>query len=145
MEQQKTPSYNSKLKETARKLRKAGILHEVLLWQQLKCGKLNGLDWTRQKIIGNYIVDFYNAPKKVVIETDGYSHDNENKQNSDAKRDEYLKSLGIAVIRVLAKDVLQNLDSVMGFLRNHVKLKENTNIFSNTPSALRPPLLKKGE
>jgi len=90
-----------------------------LLWQQLKHKKLNGLDWTRQKIIGNYIVDFFNASNKVVIEINGYSHDNEAKQNNDTKRDEYLESLGLFVIRVSAKDVMQNLDGVIEFLKDH--------------------------
>jgi hypothetical protein len=53
--------YNPALCQRARQLRKAGILHEVLLWQRLKNGQLHGLDFDRQKIIGNYIVDFYCA------------------------------------------------------------------------------------
>jgi very-short-patch-repair endonuclease len=112
--------FNPALKEKAKALRKAGILHEALLWLALKNGKLRGLDFDRQKIIGNYIVDFYCAEKATVIEVDGSSHDN--KQLEDAKRDEYLNSLGLTVIRILAKDVLQNMDGVVGFLSNHPAL-----------------------
>jgi len=54
--------YNNKLKSLARQNRKAGNLSEVLLWQQIKGRKLFGLQWTRQKPILNYIVDFY-CPK----------------------------------------------------------------------------------
>ncbi|MGQ4005164.1 DUF559 domain-containing protein [Francisellaceae bacterium CB300] len=53
--------YNPKLKQRARELRKAGNLSEVLLWQKIKNRQLLGLDFDRQKIIGNYIVDFYSA------------------------------------------------------------------------------------
>ncbi|MDR0654456.1 MAG: DUF559 domain-containing protein [Synergistaceae bacterium] len=46
--------YNPKLKIRARELRKAGNLSEVLLWLKLKGGQINGWDFDRQKIIGNY-------------------------------------------------------------------------------------------
>lgn len=116
----KSLPYNPALKDKAKALRKAGILHEALLWLELKGKKLNELDFDRQKIIGNYIVDFYCAEKAVVIEVDGSSHDN--KQHQDAERDQYLESLGLSVIRLLAKDVLQNMEGVVGFLKNHPAL-----------------------
>ena len=95
--------YNPQLKERAKALRKAGNLSEVLLWQQLKNGLFFGLDFDRQKIIGNYIVDFYCAEKGVVIEIDGYSHDS--KTDYDAKRDNFLNSFGLRVIHILDQDV----------------------------------------
>ena len=49
---------NPKLKERARELRKQGILSEVLFWNEVKHKKFLNLDFDRQKIIGNYIVDF---------------------------------------------------------------------------------------
>jgi very-short-patch-repair endonuclease len=116
----KSLPYNPALKDKAKALRKGGILHEALLWLELKGKKLNGLDFDRQKIIGNYIVDFYCAEKAVVIEVDGRSHDR--KQLEDAQRDEWLRCLGLTVIRLLAKDVLQNLEEVVVFLRNHPAL-----------------------
>ena len=116
----KSLPYNPALRVRAKGLRKAGILHEALLWLELKSNKLNGLDFDRQKIIGNYIVDFYCAEKAVVIEVDGSTHDS--KQLEDAQRDEWIRSLGLTVIRVLAKDVLQNLQGVVVFLKNHPTL-----------------------
>lgn len=116
----KSLPYNPALRDKAKALRKAGILHEALLWLELKNKKLNGLDFDRQKIIGNYIVDFYCAEKSVVLEVDGQSH--EFKQLGDAQRDEYLRSLGLIVIRLLAKDVLQNMEGVVTFLRDHPAL-----------------------
>ena len=116
----KSLPYNPALKDKARALRKAGFLHEALLWNQLKSKKFNGLDFDRQKIIGNYIVDFYCAEKAVVIEVDGSSHNN--KQDEDAKRDAYLRSLGLVVIRLLVKDVLRNMEGVVFYLKHHPAL-----------------------
>jgi len=112
--------YNPKLKERARALRKAGNLPEVLFWQRVHKNKFKGLDFDRQKIIGNYIVDFYCPNYQVVIEIDGSSHDN--KQEYDAKRDKFLQSLGLEVIHISAKEVLQELDDVMHKLHNHPTL-----------------------
>ncbi|EKO3590765.1 endonuclease domain-containing protein [Vibrio metschnikovii] len=113
--------YNPRLKEKARILRKAGILHEVLLWQEIKSGKLNGLNFDRQKVIGNYIVDFYCAEKSVVIEVNGYSHID--RSEKDIRREKYLRSLELSVIHISAKDVLQSLSDVVVFLSNHPALQ----------------------
>ncbi|HZJ80918.1 MAG TPA: DUF559 domain-containing protein [Dysgonamonadaceae bacterium] len=109
--------YNPKLKERAKALRKAGNLAEVLFWQEVHKRKFKGFDFDRQKIIGNYIVDFYCANRQVVVEIDGSSHDE--KQKYDAVRDAFLESLGLTVIHITAKDVLQNLGSVMAGLYHH--------------------------
>ena len=122
--------YNSKLKQRAKELRRACNLSEVLLWNQLKRGQFNGLDFDRQKIIGHYIVDFYCAEKNVVIEVDGSSHDN--KAQYDAERDAFLSGLGLKVIHVLDKDVKQDLAQVMVFLTQQ--------LFIATSKETTPPL-----
>lgn len=109
--------YNAALKQRAKELRRAGNLSEVLLWNQLKNKQFLDLDFDRQKIIGNYIVDFYCAEKAAVIEIDGSSHDN--KADDDARRDAFLVSLDLTVIHLLDRDVKSNLSGVMDFLRNH--------------------------
>ena len=113
--------YNAELKDRARQLRKAGVLSEVLLWQQLNKKKFKDYDFDRQKIIGNYIVDFYCLDCAVVIEIDGSTHNE--KAEYDALRDSYLNDLGLVVIRIDAKDVLNNLDGVMLMLFNHPALR----------------------
>jgi very-short-patch-repair endonuclease/restriction endonuclease S subunit len=113
----KSLPYNPKLKERAKALRKAGNLAEVLFWKQVHKGKFKGLDFDRQKIIGNYIVDFYCANVNVVVEIDGSSHDN--KQDYDAARDTYLEGLGLTVIHITDTDVKKNLDRTMMWLSNH--------------------------
>lgn len=109
--------FNPKLKERAKALRRAGNLSEVLLWNQLKKGQFKGFDFDRQKIIGNYVVDFYCAEKQAVIEVDGSSHDV--KVEYDYMRDAFLMGLGLYVIHVLDVDVKQNLAGVMSFLSRH--------------------------
>jgi len=106
--------YNKLLKERARELRKAGNLAEVLLWRELKNRKLLGLDFTRQKVIGNFIVDFFCAKKRVVIEVDGGSHNQ--KVEQDKERDNYMEALGLTIIRILDSDVKRNLGGVVKFL-----------------------------
>lgn len=116
-----TLPYNPALNAHAKALRKAGNLAEVLLWNQLKNMQLHGLDFDRQKIIGNYIVDFYCAERQVVLEVDGTSHDS--KFEYDTQRDAFLKGLGLTVIHLLDTDVKNNLAGVMAFLQQHEALQ----------------------
>ena len=110
--------YNSKLIQRAKELRKAGNLAEVLFWNEVKRKKFYSLDFDRQKIIGNYIVDFYCAEKNLVIEIDGGSHDE--KEEYDRIRDEYLKGLGLNIIHFLDSDIKNNLAGVFDYLRNYI-------------------------
>jgi very-short-patch-repair endonuclease len=105
------------LKQLARKLRRTGNLSEVLLWQQLKGKKFKGLNFNRQKVISGFIVDFYCPKHKAVIEIDGITHSC--KGSYDAEREEYLRGLGLEIIRISAKDVLNNINAVMEFLDTH--------------------------
>ena len=103
--------HNPNLKEHAKELRKANNLSEALLWSELKNGKLDGLKFNRQKNIGRYIVDFYCAEKKLVIEIDGGSHDG--KEDYDTERDRHLKGLGLTVMHLLDVEVRKQMDAVI--------------------------------
>jgi len=104
-------SYNPELKQKAIELRKANNLSEVLLWLQIKNKKFKGLDFDRQKIIGNYIVDFYCADKKLIIEIDGVSHNE--KVEYDTERDAFLKGLGLNIVHLLDKDIKKDIQLVL--------------------------------
>ncbi len=66
----------------------------------------------RQKVIGNYIVDFYCASSKLVIELDGSQHFMDEGLEYDRRRDAYLKSLGLTVVRYANSDINENFDGV---------------------------------
>ena len=113
---------NPELKDRARELRKAGSLPEALLWSEIKNKKINGVNFDRQKIIGNYIVDFFCPSSRLIIEIDDEAT-HSNKGKYDEKRDDFLKSLGLEVIRFSAKDVLKNMDAVVEMLKRHPALR----------------------
>ena len=120
--------YNPELKELARKLRKQGILSEVILWKKIK-GKSFGVEFHRQVPIDEYIVDFYCHELLLAIEIDGSSHDIEEISMNDKKRQERLESLGVNFIRFLDKDVKRNLNDVLRVLEITIlelQKKENT-------------------
>ena len=117
MSEQQLP-YNPALKQRARELRKAGNLSEVLFWRAVKNKQLNDLDFDRQRVIGNYIVDFYCHEQALVIEIDGSSHDD--KKAYDQIRDEYLQALGLRVLHVQDVDVKQNLAGVVELVREQL-------------------------
>ena len=127
--------YNLNLKQKAKELRRAGNLSEVLLWNELKKNKMLGYDFTRQQVIGNYIVDFHCPKLNLVIEIDGESHDF--KGEYDKKRDEFLKSIGLEVLHFKDIDVKKSLNLVVEQIQQYIK--------DNTPSAMQTPLLGKGE
>ena len=75
---------------------------------------LKGLPVTinRQKVIGNYIADFYCASSKIIIELDGSQHYEEKGIKSDKNRDDYFKNLGLTVLRYSNEDINHNFEGV---------------------------------
>lgn len=110
--------HNASLNKLAKEKRQAGILSEVLFWQQVHKGIFHKIDFDRQRIIGNYIVDFYVKPLGLVIEIDGTSHDC--KTEYDCTRQEYLEGLGLKVFRILDWDVKKHLETVMIGLEDYI-------------------------
>jgi len=110
--------HNPSLNQLAKDKRKAGILSEVLFWQQVHKGIFHKIDFDRQRIIGNYIVDFYVKTLGLIIEIDGSSHDY--KTEYDAERQAYLESFGSKVYRIADIDVKKKLSDVMQFLENYI-------------------------
>lgn len=109
---------NPNLKDLAKQNRKAGVLSEVLFWQQVHKGKFHGLDFDRQKIIGDYIVDFFVEKLSLVIEIDGSTHDD--KGDYDEVSQKYLESLGLRVFRATDGDVKNNLSLVIEHLEQFI-------------------------
>jgi very-short-patch-repair endonuclease len=99
--------YNKKLKRRARELRSRMTDAEVFLWSKLRRRQLYGLTFSRQKTIGNDIVDFYCPTAQLVIEIDGGQYDLEEAALRDAKRDTYLRGMGLMVLGFSNLDVLK--------------------------------------
>ena len=110
--------YNIRLKERSRALRKAGVLSEVIFWMQVHKAKFWKIDFDRQRIIGNYIVDFYVKTLGLIIEIDGSSHND--KEDYDNKRETYLVSLGLKVYRISDLRIKHDLGNVMEELENYI-------------------------
>jgi len=102
--------YNPKLMVRAREMRNSSTKGEIKFWCELLRKGQSGYQFYRQKIINNYIVDFYCAKLKLVIEIDGSSHDE--KAEYDKHRDEALNSLGLRVIHYNDFSVLSNFSII---------------------------------
>ena len=109
---------NPKLTGNAKTLRKNMTKEERHLWYDF----LKPLNVTvnRQKVIGKYIVDFYIASSKIVIELDGSQHYKDKGIEKDAIRVEFLKSLGIKVLRYSNLDINQRFESVCHDILNNL-------------------------
>lgn len=110
--------YNIKLKSRAKSLRKAGNYSEVVFWQQVHKEKFHKIDFDRQRIIGNFIVDFYIKSLGIIIEIDGESHNS--KEDYDNKREDYFKSLGLKLFKTTNFRILQDLENVMKELESFI-------------------------
>ncbi|MBO5912757.1 MAG: DUF559 domain-containing protein [Clostridia bacterium] len=74
----------------------------------------------RQKVIGRYIVDFYCATSKIVVELDGSQHFEDTAQQQDKIRDDYLQSIGIKVLRYSNRDINLHFKDVCNDIYNHI-------------------------
>ena len=109
---------NPKLTANAQSLRKNMTKEERHLWYNF----LKELPVTvnRQKVIGPYIVDFYCACAKIVIELDGSQHYEDSGVTADTARDAYLQSLGLTVLRYSNREINQQFHSVCEDIFKHL-------------------------
>ncbi|MBI2269700.1 MAG: endonuclease domain-containing protein [Bacteroidetes bacterium] len=113
--------YNQELKELARRLRNNSTLGEILLWKQLRNYQIYGYDFHRQKPLLNYIVDFYCAELKLVIEVDGQSHDHETVYLKDIKRQAELEEYDLHFIRFRETEIRQNIHGAIDVIENYIE------------------------
>ena len=103
-------THNEKLTPNAKTLRKNLTKEERHLWYD--CFKKLPVTVHRQKVLGKYIVDFYVASKKLVIELDGSQHYEDDNKAKDEERDRYLEGLGLQVVRYTNLDVNTHFEAV---------------------------------
>ena len=113
-------AYNKKNVPLAQELRKRMTNEEKHLWYDF----LKNLPITvnRQKNIGDYIVDFYIAKNRIVIEVDGAQHKLPHGQLADQQRDAELRALGITVLRYTNEDINWNFAMVCESILDHLGL-----------------------
>ena len=111
--------HNSKIVPFARELRKNMTKEERHLWYDFL--REYPVKFTRQKVLGKYIADFYCAKANIVIELDGSQHyDNEGLIN-DETRTAYLEQYEIKVLRISNSDIFKNFEGVCMYIDNEVK------------------------
>jgi very-short-patch-repair endonuclease len=112
-EESMSPRYEQ-LKSRARQMRKNATFEERLLWSRLRKKQLGGVKFRRQHILKPYIVDYYAAGPKLVVEIDGERHRFPMHAAEDTRRDQYLReAYDVDVLRVTAAQVRQNIGAVL--------------------------------
>ncbi len=110
---------NKNLRPRSTELRNNATKQEKHLWYDFL--RNYSIPFYRQRIIGDYIVDFYCPKVKIVIEIDGSQHYEEDAQEYDKIRTKYLESIGLSVIRFSNYDVDKNFDGICQVIDNEVK------------------------
>jgi very-short-patch-repair endonuclease len=103
---------NRVLKERRVELRRKETPTEEKLWFELRNNKL-GAKFKRQHSVGGYILDFYCAKKKLIIELDGEVHNSTEAKEYDAVRDKFFRELGYKTVRFLNREVENDIEKVL--------------------------------
>ena len=111
--------HNKSLVPNAKELRKNMTKEERHLWYDFL--RSYPVRFSRQKILGRYIVDFYSASAKLVIELDGSQHYEEAGKEYDSKRDQYLSEYGVKILRIPNNAVNENFDGVCEYLDHEIQ------------------------
>ena len=111
--------HNKEIVPTAKMLRKNMTKEERHLWYDFL--RTYPVRFSRQKVLGKYIVDFYSADAKLVIELDGSGHFTEESKKYDEERTIFLEGYGLRVIRFTNIDVTRNFYGVCEYIDRIVK------------------------
>ena len=106
---------NKDLKDRAKEMAKNMTKAEEFMWFNILQSNKTGFKWVKQKIIDNYIVDFYCHTLGLVLEVDGDTH--AERQEYDEVRTKFLSNFGLEVVRFSNDDIYNNIDSVYSRLK----------------------------
>ena len=106
--------HNKQLVPLAKQLRKEMTKEERHLWDDFL--RTYPVRFSRQKVLGKYIADFYSAEARLVIELDGSQHYENDNMEKDAERTDYLKGYGLKVIRIPNNEVSRNFRGVCEYI-----------------------------
>ena len=113
------PKHNKQLVPLAKQLRKEMTKEERHLWYDFL--RTYPIRFSRQKVLGKYIADFYSAEAKLVIEPDGSQHYENDNVEKDTERTDFLKSYGLRVLRIPNNEVNRNFQGVCKYIDAAVK------------------------
>ena len=111
--------HNKALVSNAKNLRKNMTKEERHLWYDFL--RSYPVKFLRQKILGKYIVDFYCAEAKLIVELDGSQHYEEKEMKYDTERTNYLEQYGIRALRIPNNEVSRNFSGVCEYIDLAVK------------------------
>ena len=111
--------HNKQLIPFAKQLRKEMTKEERHLWYDFL--PTYPVRFSRQKVLGKYIADFYSAEAKLVIELDGSQHFEEVNTEKDTERTIFLEGYGLTVIRIPNNEVMRNFGGVCEYIDTVVK------------------------
>ena len=111
--------HNKNLVPFAKRLRREMTKEERHLWYDFL--RNHPVRFSRQKVLGRYIVDFYSAAAKLVIELDGSQHYEGDGMEKDAERTAFLEGYGLTVIRIPNNAIAQNFRGVCEYIDAAVK------------------------
>ena len=113
--------YRPDLKQPARNLRENMTDSERRLWSKIRGKQMLGVQFYRQKPLGDYIADFYAPKARLVIEVDGSQHQEPENLEKDNQRDEFLTGLGIKVLRFDSRVIFKETEGVLETIYRTVK------------------------
>ena len=105
--------YKRTLKEYSRLLRREMTDAERALWSKIRGKQLKGLQFYRQKPVGNCIVDFYCPRANLVLELYGGQHYTVSGMAKDRGRDDFMRSMGLRVLRFSDREVFENMEGII--------------------------------
>ncbi len=111
--------HNKELVPFAKQLRKEMTKEEKHLWYDFL--RSYPVRFSRQKVLGKYIADFYSAEAKLVIELDGSQHYEKDNVMKDAERTAFLEKYGLTVIRIANNEIFKNFRGVCEYIDDAVK------------------------
>jgi very-short-patch-repair endonuclease len=126
------------LRNRARELRTEQTDAEKVIWRELRGRRFGGFKFRRQHVIGAYVVDFYCAACRLVIEVDGDSHAGEDNEAADRVREADLEQRGLKLLRFWNTDVFDNLEGALEVIYEHCQKRLDRASESPSPQPSPP-------
>ncbi len=116
--------YNKQLEPYSREQRKNMTDAEKLLWSKIRMKQLNKCQFYRQRIVGDYIVDFFCPRAKLIIEVNDSQVYSDKMAKADRIKDRYMENCGFTVLRFTDTEVLTNTAGVTEKILEKMKARE---------------------